>query len=187
MLVDLQTFLAGVAAQELDLRIRELLTCQKRQHLRAEQMRVDRSAQSGGLTVVLDDLLHPANRVRSAPLRLEQIHLFWMGREVSPEHHVSGRWSCPPRCRAGIQRLWALAAGGSGGRYALPGGTFWVRCWRSLESVTLDGLWPCHGPQNAMFRSIAPRIPVPVQRFSRSRHGTPLKFKIELFLNDRLS
>ena len=49
-------------------------------------------AQPGSLAVALHDLLYPADRVRSAPLRLEQMHLLRVGRKVCPEDQAEGLW-----------------------------------------------------------------------------------------------
>lgn len=47
-------------------------------------------AQPSGLPVALHDLLYSANRIRFAPLRLEQMHLVWVCREMCPEHQAEG-------------------------------------------------------------------------------------------------
>ena len=58
----------------------------------AEEMRMYSSAQPGGLSVALHHLLYPADRIRSTPLRLKQVNLLRVGREVCPENQAENLW-----------------------------------------------------------------------------------------------
>lgn len=117
MLVDFQTLLAGVSTEGIcasdnfwPVRNVSGQACPSasvlpKKHLVADQMGMHGGAQPGGQAVALHDLLYPADHIRSAALRFEQMHLLRVGREVCPEDRAeslrkqeTAEWQCPSAC-----------------------------------------------------------------------------------------
>ena len=99
MLIDFQALFTGMARQQLNLGVRKFLAGQKRQHLMAEDMRVDGGLQPGGVPVVLHNLLHASHRVRAAALRLKDKAVGGVRREMRAQHQPKGVWIRTGRVR----------------------------------------------------------------------------------------
>ena len=91
MLVDLQALLALVPRDELDLRVGQPARGQIRQHLVAEQVRVDVVCDAGLPSVVLHDLLHAPGGERPVAPCLEEVGVLRVGSEMALEDQPEAR------------------------------------------------------------------------------------------------